>query len=61
MPRHDLDAVSLMAGVVFGGLAGISLVTEGGGLGARWTWPLLLIVAGVVGLLATRRDRDPQD
>ena len=59
MPRHDLDAVSLMAGVVFAGLAVISLLTSGDALGARWTIPLLLIVAGVVGLLATRRDGDP--
>jgi hypothetical protein len=50
-----------MAGIVFGGLAVISLATQGDGLGARWTWPLLLIVAGVVGLLATRRERDPDD
>ncbi|HTJ75618.1 MAG TPA: hypothetical protein VL337_09640 [Acidimicrobiales bacterium] len=59
MPRHDLDAISLMAGVVFAGIAIVSLLTQGAGLAARWTWPVLLILAGVVGLLASRRDDDP--
>ena len=55
MPRHDLDLVSLMAGVGFAGLALVSLLSEGAGLTARWTWPVLLIVVGVVGLVASRR------
>ena len=55
MPRHDLDLISLMAGVGFTGLALVSLLSEGAGLAARWTWPVLLIVVGVVGLLAARR------
>ena len=55
MPRHDLDLVSLMAGVGFAGLAVVSLLSEGAGLTARWTWPVLLIVVGVVGLVASRR------
>jgi hypothetical protein len=58
VPRHDLDPLSLMAGVVFAGLGLVSLLSEGAGVTARWTWPVLLIVAGVVGLLASRRDRD---
>lgn len=58
MPRHDLDAVSLMAGVLFGGLAIVSLLTQGDGVAARWTLPVLLILAGLVGLLAARRDGD---
>ena len=55
MPRHDLDAVSLVAGVLFAGLGLICLLTQGAGVGARWTWPVLLILAGVVGLAASRR------
>ena len=55
MPRHDLDLISLMAGVGLVGLAVVSLLSDGAGLAARWTWPLLLIVAGAVGLLAARR------
>ena len=55
MPRHDLDLVSLMAGVGFAGLALVSLLSEGAGLTARWTWPVLLILVGVVGLVASRR------
>ena len=59
MPRHDLDVLSLMAGVGFTGLGLVALLTEGGGLGARWTWPVLLIVMGLVGLVASRRSHHP--
>ena len=55
MPRHDLDLISLMAGVGFAGIAVVSLLSDGGALTARWTWPVLLIVMGLVGLLAARR------
>jgi hypothetical protein len=55
VPRHDVDIVSLMAGVAFAGIALVSLLSEGAGLAVRWTWPILLIVAGVVGLVASRR------
>ena len=55
MHPHDLDIVSLMAGVGFAGLGLLALLTEGAGLGARWTCPLLLIVMGMVGLVASRR------
>jgi len=58
VPRHDLDGLSLMAGVVLCGLALVSLLTQGAGLTARWTWPALLIVAGVIGLLAARSGGD---
>jgi fatty acid desaturase len=58
VPRHDLDALSLLAGVILAGVALVSLLTQGAGLESRWTWPVLLIVAGVIGLLATRRDTD---
>lgn len=55
MPRHDLDALSLMAGVGFVGLGLASLLSDGAGVAGRWTWPVLLIVIGVVGLAASRR------
>ena len=59
MPRHDLDVLSLMAGVGFVGLGLMALLTDGRGFGARWTIPVLLIVMGLVGLVATRRDPGP--
>ncbi|HVL04506.1 MAG TPA: hypothetical protein VM388_00850 [Acidimicrobiales bacterium] len=55
MPSHDLDVLSLMAGVGFAGFAVAVLVGDGAGVASRWTWPVLLIVAGVVGLVASRR------
>lgn len=55
MRSRDLDVVSLMAGVGFAGLGLASLLSQGPGLAARWTWPLLLILVGVVGLVAGRR------
>lgn len=54
MPSHDLDVLSLMAGVGFAGTGVAALLGAGGGLDARWSWPVLLIVVGVVGLLASR-------
>ena len=59
MPRHDLDLLSLMAGVGFVGLAAVWLLSEGAGVAARWTWPALLILVGVVGLAAARQERPP--
>ena len=53
MPPHDLDVLSLMAGVGFAGFAVAVLL--GAGVAGRWTWPVLLILAGVVGLVASRR------
>ncbi len=61
MPRHDLDVISLVAGVAFGGAALVYLVDQSTGLSGRWVWPILLIVLGVAGLLATpgRGGEDP--
>ncbi len=59
MPRHDLDALSLMAGVGFAGLAVLALLSGTAGLEARWACPLLLILMGVVGLVASRRGTKP--
>ena len=55
MPSHDLDVLSLMAGVGFVGFAIAVLVGDSGGVASRWTWPVLFIVMGVVGLVASRR------
>jgi hypothetical protein len=55
MPKHDLDAVSLVAGVAFGGSALVFLLDRWTGMSGRWIWPILLIVIGVAGLVATRR------
>jgi hypothetical protein len=57
VPRHDLDALSLMAGVAFVGVAVAALLHAGPGLPLRWVAPSLLIIVGVVGLLATRARR----
>ncbi len=57
MPRHDLDALSLMAGMAFVGVALVALIDEGPGLPLRWVGPALLILVGVVGLVATTRRR----
>ncbi len=54
MPRHDLDAISLIAGVAFVGLGLVSLLDQNAVLGARWLFPLLLIAVGIAGLLANR-------
>ena len=59
MPSHDLDVLSLMAGVGFGGLALVVLLGESADLAARWTWPVLLILVGVVGLVASGRGTKP--
>lgn len=55
MPSHDLDVLSLMAGVGFAGFAVAVLVGDSAGVAGRWTWPALLIIVGIVGLIASRR------
>lgn len=59
MRSHDVDVLSLMAGVGFAGLAIVSLLSQGAGVAARWTWPVLLILVGVIGLVASRRSTKP--
>ena len=59
MRPHDVDVLSLMAGLGFAGLAVVSLLSEGAGVAARWTWPVVLILVGVVGLVASRRGTKP--
>jgi len=55
VPSHDLDPISLIAGVFYGGSALVFLLDRWAGLEGRWVWPALLILIGVVGLLASRR------
>jgi hypothetical protein len=55
VPSHDLDVLSLMAGVAFVGFGLAALLNDGPGVAGRWTWPILLILVGVVGLVASRR------
>ena len=57
MRSHDLDVLSLMAGVAFAGVGVAALIGDGAGMEARWTWPVLLIVVGVAGLVASRVGR----
>lgn len=55
--RHELDPISLVAGLVFAG-AGLSFLLGGDAfldLDWRWVWPPVLIGAGVIGLLGGRR------
>ena len=59
MRPHEVDVLSLMAGVGFAGLAVVALLSEGAGVAARWTWPVLLILVGVIGLVASRRGTKP--
>lgn len=59
MGSHDLDVLSLMAGVAFAGVGLAALLSDSAGFEARWTWPVLLIVVGVVGLMASRRGTRP--
>ncbi len=62
MPRHDLDLLSLVSGLAFIGAALVFLLDQATGVSARWAWPVLLIVLGVAGLLATRaHGRPPTD
>ena len=58
VPRHDLDVISLIAVVGFGGLGLVNVLNDAG-IASRWAWPVLLIVAGVVGLLASGRGDRP--
>lgn len=54
MRPHDLDPVSLVAGVAFGGTALVFLAERQLDWSGRWVWPILLIVIGVIGLVASR-------
>lgn len=57
--RHGRDVFSLMAGLLLVLPAGLFLLTDLTDLSVdgRWAGPVVLIVVGVVGLLATWRSR----
>ena len=64
MRRHEIDVVSLAAGLLFLGVAGVHLVAGATDtdLNLRWMVPLLLVLLGVVGMLgAVRGRREPND
>lgn len=55
--KHELDAVSLMAGLLLVLIAGLFLVGDltAVELDGRWVWPGALMVVGVAGLASTLR------
>lgn len=61
--RHDVDVVSLVFGVLFVAAAAFyGLVDQGSdraGSVGDWYLPILLILVGVLGLLASLRGRRP--
>lgn len=61
MPRHDLDVLSLVAGIAFTGAGLIFLIDPDLGLSGRWVWPVLLILVGLAGLAGSRRGARPQE
>jgi hypothetical protein len=59
---HDLDVLSLVAGIAFSGAGLVFLIDRDLGLTGRWMWPVLLILVGVAGLIASRTgSRAPTD
>jgi hypothetical protein len=56
MDRHDLDATSLIAGLLFVAIGGLFLLdrVDAIALEVRWIWPLLLIGLGIAGLASSR-------
>jgi hypothetical protein len=62
--RHEIDVVSLAAGLLFLGVAGVHMVAGATNtdLNLRWMVPLVLVLLGVVGMLgAVRGRREPND
>ena len=61
MEPHELDSMSLVAGIVFAGLGLAFLLHELAGttLELRWVWPTLLIGVGVALLLGSRPGQRP--
>ena len=57
--RHEVDAVSLVGGLVLALLAGMFLLAEltTVSVDGRWVAPLVLLGAGGAGLVATLRPR----
>jgi hypothetical protein len=55
--RHELDAVSLVAGLLFLVVAGVHIVARSTetDLNLRWMVPAVLVLLGVLGLLSAVR------
>jgi hypothetical protein len=55
--RHELDWVSLIAGIVFTGIAVLYLVVAGTDLNvdARIVWPVVLVALGLAGVATAVR------
>lgn len=63
MRRHEVDALSLVAGALFLAAA-VAFLTAGDGVvdHARWLWPALLVGLGAAGVAsALRRDGERHD
>jgi hypothetical protein len=64
MRRHELDWISLIAGIVFSGIAVIYLIAgiADASLDGRFVWPVVLVALGVGGVAtavrATRREEE---
>lgn len=57
-PRHATDVISLVFGTLFAGLTVVWLLVVGDVLEldeARVAWPVILVIAGAVGLVAALR------
>ena len=52
MRRHDLDWISLIAGIVFTGIAVVYLISgiADVDLDGRFVWPVVLVALGAAGL-----------
>ena len=52
MRRHDLDWISLIAGIVFTGIAAVYLISgiADVDLDGRFVWPVVLVALGAAGL-----------
>ncbi len=57
MRRHDLDWVSLVAGLVLTGFAAAYLLSSltGASLDARYVWPVVFVALGAAGLATAIR------
>lgn len=62
MPRHATDSVSLVFGTIFAGCTVVWVLSLTGAVAVPDLWlagPIILIVAGVFGLLAALRPSAP--
>ena len=62
MRRHEIDAVSVFAGLLFLVVAGVHIVARATDtdLNLRWMVPAVLVVLGALGLLSAVRSPRPE-